>query len=65
MVMSSIGGKVLLFQSASPSVGAGKIKMRDSAQLYGTDREHTTRVPDDPFWKKFAAEASRCGGQRG
>ena len=22
-------------------------------------REHTTRVPEDPFWKKFAAEASR------
>ena len=61
MVISAIGGKMLLFQSATPSVGAGKIKLRDNPQLYGTDREHSTRVPDDPFWKKYAAETSRCG----
>ena len=38
MVMGSIGGKLLLFQAASPSVGVGRIKARDLPTLYGTDR---------------------------
>ena len=38
MVMSAVGGKMLLFQAASPSVGVGKIKNRDLPALYGTDR---------------------------
>ena len=32
------GGKLLLFQAASPSVGVGRIKNRDLPTLYGTDR---------------------------
>ena len=47
-------------QSAAPSVGIGRIKARDNPALYGTDREHTQRTPDDPFYKRFSAEASRC-----
>ena len=43
MVQSHIGGKMLLFQAAVPSIGPGKIKNRESAALYGTDREHTLR----------------------
>ncbi len=38
MVMSAVGGKLLLFQAASPSVGVGRIKNRDLPALYGTDR---------------------------
>ena len=38
MVMSSVGGKMLLFQAASPSVGVGRIKNRDMPALYGTER---------------------------
>jgi protein transport protein SEC24 len=41
MVMGSIGGKLLLFQAASPSVGVGRIKNRDLPTLYGTDRHAT------------------------
>ena len=37
----------------------GKIKNRDNAALWGTDSEHKLRNPDDPFYKKFAAECSR------
>jgi hypothetical protein len=38
MVMGSVGGKLLLFQAACPSVGVGRIKNRDLPGLYGTDR---------------------------
>jgi len=59
MVQSHIGGKMLLFQAAVPSLGPGRIRNRESAAVYGTDREHTLRVPEDPFYKKFSAECSR------
>ena len=39
--------------------GLGKIKARDNAALWGTDAECKLRQPDDPFYKKFAAECSR------
>lgn len=48
MVISHIGGKLLLFQATVPSLGVGKIKNRDNNSLYGTDREYTLRTPDDP-----------------
>jgi len=59
MVINHIGGKMLLFQAAVPTTGPGKIKNRDNPALYGTDREHTLRIPEDGFFKKFAAECSR------
>lgn len=59
LVMNHIGGKLMLFQSAAPSLGIGKIKARDNPALYGTDREYALRTPDDPFYKRFSAEASR------
>lgn len=72
LVMNHIGGKLLLFQAATPSLGIGKIKARDNPALYGTDREYALRSPEDPFYKRFSAEASRfqicldifaCGSQ--
>ena len=39
--------------------GAGKIKLRDNASLYGSDAEHKLRVPEDIFYKKYAAECSK------
>jgi protein transport protein SEC24 len=59
LVMSHVGGKLMLFQSATPSLGIGRIKARDNPALYGTDREYALRAPDDPFYKRFSAEASR------
>lgn len=58
-VMSYTGGRLLLFQGGVPSLGVAKVKNRENASLYGTDREYTLRTPEDPFWKKYAAEASR------
>lgn len=59
MAMSHLGGKLLVFQTTMPNVGAARLKNRDNATLYGTDREHTLRNPEDPFFKKMAAECSR------
>ncbi|MEW5302407.1 MAG: hypothetical protein WDW36_005198 [Sanguina aurantia] len=59
LVTSHIGGKLLLFQSSVPSLGVGKVKNRESAAMYGTDREANLRNPEDAFYKRFAAECSR------
>ena len=60
MAMAHCGGKLLLFATAVPSLGAGKLRPRDPAASWGTDAEHRLRGPEDPFFKKFAAEASRA-----
>ena len=39
--------------------GLGKVRTRDNATVWGTDQECKLRQPDDPFYKKFAAECSR------
>jgi len=59
LVMNHIGGKLLMFQHGVPSVGVGKLKARENLALYGTEREPTLRNPEDPFFKRFAAEACR------
>lgn len=59
LVMSPIGGKLLLFQSTPPSEGVGRIKQRENPAAYGTEKESMLRVPEDPFFKKFAAECTR------
>ena len=42
-----------------PVLGCGKIKNRDNHSMWNTDQEHKLRVPEDAFWKKYAAECSR------
>ena len=41
------------------TAGVGKIKTRDEARLWNSDQEHKMRLPDDPFYKRYAAECSR------
>ena len=60
MAMNHVGGKLLLFQCTLPSLGVGRLLNRgDDHRNAGTDKEHLTRVPADPFYKKIAAECSR------
>ncbi|KAG1368068.1 protein transport protein Sec24-like [Cocos nucifera] len=60
MVMSQLGGKLLVFQSTLPSLGVGRLRLRgDDLRIYGTDKEHTLRVPEDPFYKQMAAEFTK------
>ncbi|XXG44745.1 hypothetical protein AAC387_Pa02g0014 [Persea americana] len=60
MVMSQLGGKLLIFQSTLPSLGIGRLKLRgDDLRIYGTDKEHSLRVPEDPFYKQMAADLTK------
>ncbi|KAL4572013.1 hypothetical protein LXL04_018781 [Taraxacum kok-saghyz] len=60
MVMSQLGGKLLIFQSTLPSLGVGRLRLRgDDIRAYGTDREHALRIPEDPFYKQMAADFTK------
>ncbi|XP_073272408.1 protein transport protein SEC24 A-like [Primulina huaijiensis] len=60
MVMSQLGGKLIIFQNTLPSLGVGRLRLRgDDIRLYGTDKEHTLRVPEDPFYKQMAADFTK------
>jgi hypothetical protein len=59
LVMGHVGGKLLLFQAGLPTLGPGRLKpSRDNLNLYSTEREAQLRNPEDPFFKRFAGEAS-------
>ncbi|XP_047954935.1 protein transport protein Sec24-like At3g07100 isoform X3 [Salvia hispanica] len=60
LVMSQLGGKLLIFQNTLPSLGAGRLKLRgDDIRIYGTDKEHTIRLPEDSFYKQMAADFTK------
>ncbi|KAL2535702.1 Protein transport protein Sec24-like [Forsythia ovata] len=60
MVTSQLGGKLLIFQNTLPSLGAGRLRLRgDDIRVYGTDKEHALRVPEDPFYKQMAADFTK------
>ncbi|KAL9670796.1 hypothetical protein QQ045_008354 [Rhodiola kirilowii] len=60
MIMSQLGGKLLIFQNTLPSLGVGRLKLRgDDLRVYGTDKEHALRIPEDPFYKQMAADFTK------
>ncbi|KAL0922326.1 hypothetical protein M5K25_006302 [Dendrobium thyrsiflorum] len=60
MIMSQLGGKLLIFQSTLPSLGAGRLRLRgDDRRVYGTDKEHNLRIPEDSFYKQMAADFTK------
>ncbi|CAA3029180.1 transport Sec24-like At3g07100 [Olea europaea subsp. europaea] len=60
IVMSQLGGKLLIFQNTLPSLGAGRLRLRgDDIRVYGTDKEHALRLPEDPFYKQMAADFTK------
>ena len=59
MVMAHLGGKLLVFQTAAPSLGIGKVKARDQLNLYNTEREPAIRNPEDGFYKRYAQRGDR------
>lgn len=51
---------MLIFQNTLPSLGVGRLKLRgDDLRVYGTDKEHILRLPEDPFYKQMAAELTK------
>jgi len=60
LALSSMGGKLVLVQAAPASLGTGAARgPRDSLSYMNTDKESLMRNPEDPFFKRFAAECSR------
>lgn len=60
MIMSQLGGKLLVFQSTLPSLGVGRLRLRgDDLRVYGTDKEHNLRIPEDSFYKQMAADFTK------
>ncbi|MBA0742576.1 hypothetical protein Gogos_015618, partial [Gossypium gossypioides] len=60
MVMSQLGGKLLIFQNTLPSLGVGRLKLRgDDLRAYGTDKEHLLRLPEGSFYKQMAADLTK------
>lgn len=58
-VVQHIGGKMLLFQTALPSLGEGILKPRENPRLLGTDKEHILLNPEEVWYKNNAVEFSR------
>ncbi|RZC80251.1 hypothetical protein C5167_042822 [Papaver somniferum] len=60
MVMNRLGGKLLIFQTTLPTLGVGRLRLRgDDLRVYGTDKEHALRIPEDPFYKQMAADLTK------
>ncbi|GKV38680.1 hypothetical protein SLEP1_g46569 [Rubroshorea leprosula] len=60
MVMNQLGGKLLIFQNTLPSLGVGRLRLRgDDPRVYGTEKEHILRLPEDPFYKQMAADLTK------
>ncbi|KAK3018194.1 hypothetical protein RJ639_002887 [Escallonia herrerae] len=60
MIVSQLGGKLLIFQNTLPSLGVGRLRLRgDDIRVYGTDKEHVLRIPEDPFYKQMAADFTK------
>lgn len=50
----------MIFQNTLPSLGVGRLKLRgDDPRVYGTDKEHALRIPEDLFYKNMAAECTK------
>ena len=60
LAMSHLGGKLLVFQSCLPTLGAGRLVNRDDTRSsMDSSKEHLLRGPVDGFFKKTSAECSR------
>ncbi|KAM0932236.1 putative Zinc finger, Sec23/Sec24-type, sec23/Sec24, trunk domain, sec23/Sec24, helical [Dioscorea sansibarensis] len=49
-----------MIMNTLPSLGVGRLRLRgNDLCIYGTDKEHTLRIPEEPFYKQMAAEFTR------
>lgn len=60
-VQKSLGGQINIFQTCLPTIGPGILKNREDNKLYGTDKEKTLFVPQDPFYRLTAEECVEYG----
>ncbi|ETV97794.1 hypothetical protein, variant [Aphanomyces invadans] len=58
-LMTSVGGKMLVFQSSLPTAGQGSLKHREDSRVLGSNKEHDLLNPVDTFYRKNAIEFCR------
>lgn len=56
-----LGGQVNLFLSGLPTLGQGKLTVRDDPTAYNTDKEKALFTAADPFWRLTAEELAESG----
>jgi len=59
-VMKHVGGKMCVFQSTLPTLGAGALPVRDNPRLVGTKDEVTLLKPSLSWYKDTAVEFSKA-----
>ncbi|CAG8719921.1 5381_t:CDS:2, partial [Racocetra fulgida] len=61
MALNETGGKLLIFQTALPTLGPGSIRHREDSKLYNTDKEKTLFGPQDNYYKTLAVNCVDSG----
>jgi len=56
LILSSIGGRILVFASHINGIGAGQLVARDDPKLYNTDKERNMVTPANDHFIKMANE---------
>lgn len=59
-MQSSIGGKMLVFQSSLPSTGQGALRNRENPRMLGTDKEQTLLSPVDTYVRIVRSMQAEC-----
>ncbi|KAI5793700.1 transport protein-like protein SEC24 [Peziza echinospora] len=58
-LISPIGGKIVVLTASLPTLGAGKLEMREDKKLLGTSKESSLLQTANSFYKSFAVECSK------
>ncbi|KAI9820895.1 MAG: COPII subunit [Thelocarpon impressellum] len=58
-LISPLGGKITVLTASIPSVGVGKLDMREDKKLLGTSKENGLLGTASGFYKSFAVECSK------
>lgn len=59
MLISPLGGKIVVLTASLPNVGYGKLEMREDKKLLGTSKEGSLLQTASSFYKSFAVECSK------
>jgi len=60
-LVTSVGGRITVFQSCLPNVGPGKLSARDGSNISTNSKDITNLNPTTDFYKKLALE---CAGEQ-
>ena len=58
-LIAPIGGKVVVLTASLPTLGVGKLDMREDKKILGTSKENSLLQTGNNFYKSFAVECSK------